>query len=724
MRTLITLLPFALASVSVGQTLFSEDFEGSPAFTLNTTDAGSTISVWNTWAINNSYTGGDGDVICIGFPFAYTIVNTPAQPVGITSPNGNYLHTASVEGIADGITCCSFGAADGLCIPADNTFSRMTNDVSTVGYSQVDFKFWWVCEGGSSYYGQVYYSTNAGGSWAATAPAQYNFQGSWTEQTLSLPDFGNQATLRFGFRFVNSVGLGAVDPGFAVDDVRIVGANTNPTSIAASVSPLTYCQGASLNVTYTITGTFNAGNMFTAELSDASGSFASPTEIGMAMTTTGGSIACVIPPSTPPGIGYRIRVVSDSPVTTGTDNGTNIIVYEAPYAGTDVSLSLCTGDDPVSMSTGGDAGGTWSGPSSVVGDMYDPATMEPGTYTYTVVGSGPCASDAATVVISELSGANAGSSASTVICKNTGIYDLFEFLGGSPDTGGTWTNPGGSPSDGMFNSAVQLGGIYTYTVNGGGSCGSDEAVVSVTLGEPGEAGPDGIWTICSDGFPVDLFDMLDVSANLTGVWFNNGIPFNGEADAGGDFLYIDYADVPCSNDTAFITLDVSQEAYAGENGTVQVCNDDPPLTLFSALTGAPQTGGTWTGPGGSPHSGTFIPGTDGFGLYTYTVDAIEPCDPDEAVLAVVLCEGGIVENHSVLPLHWLGRAADAQQVFSAAPMKNAVIEMYDASGRLVSTWSGVSSTGQLRLDTGALGSGAYTVRLRNGEGSGSVRFIQ
>jgi hypothetical protein len=146
--------------------------------------------------------------------------------------------------------------------------------------------------------------------------------------------------------------------------------------------------------------------------------------------------------------------------------------------------------------------------------------------------------------------------------------------------------------------------------------------------------------------------------------------------------------------------------------------------LFNALAGTPQPGGFWTGPGGSPHSGTFIPGADVFGLYTYTVDAIEPCDPDEAVLAVVLCEVGIGENHGATSLHWLGRAADGLQVFSMEPMKDATIEVIDASGRVVRSWSGVNNTGQLCLDTGALGGGAYIVRVRSEAGSGAVRFIQ
>lgn len=725
MRAIATLILLALATFSQAQTLFSEDFEGVPAFALNTTDANSAASVNNVWVVNDVYAGGSAESTCI-IPVTFDVPPTAGQPVGITSPNGNYLHTLSTLAQSGGIQSCCFAAADGLCTDADNVFARMTSDVSTVGAATVELKFWWLCQGGAQNYGEVYYSVNGGSAWTqATVPiAQYRNSDNWAEQTVSLPAFAGQATLRFGFRFHNAVALfGVADPGFAIDDVRIIAANTDPVSIAASLAPLTFCQGASFSTDYAITGTFNVGNMFTAQLSDAAGSFASPTAIGMAMTTTGGSIACVIPPGTPPGIGYRIRVVSDSPVATGTDNGSDIIVYEAPYAGTDGTLSVCTGDEPVSMDTGGDADGSWTGPSVVVGDVYDPATMVPGTYTYTVVGSGPCASDAATVVIDELSGANAGSSASTVICKNTGIYDLFAFLGGSPDAGGTWTSPGGGPSDGFFDSATATGGIFTYTVDGGGSCGSDEAVVSVTVGQPGNAGPDGTWTVCSDGLPVDLFDLLDVSANLTGVWFNNGIPFDGQAEAGGDLVYIDFADQPCSNDTAFITLSVSQAAYAGENSTVEVCSTDPPVVLLDALGGVPQSGGTWTGPGGSPNSGIFVPGADGFGLYTYTVPAVEPCADDEAVVAVVPCVG-ISENNGALPLAWLGRGADGAHLFSAPPVKDAIIEVIDASGRIAFARTNATVIGQLRLDPGMLNAGVYTLRVRNAGGSGVVRFIQ
>ncbi len=713
-----------MALCATAQVLFTEDFETSAAFTLNTADANSLASANNHWVVNNAYAGGSAESTCI-LPVTFDVPGTAGQPGGITSANGNYLHTLSTLAESGGIQCCCFAAADGLCTDADNIFAAMSEDVSTIGVSEVELRFWWLCQGGNQNYGEVYYSTNSGGSWAqiTTPIAQYRNADNWAEQSVVLPAFAGQATLRFGFRFHNGLALlNVADPGFAIDDVRIIGTNTDPVSISTSVAALTFCQGTSVDVSYTISGTFNAGNTFTAQLSDAAGSFASPMAIGTLSSVTGGSITCVIPPGTAPGSGYRIRVASDSPATVGSDNAADLTVFDAPYAGTGAAFSLCSGDAPVLMDPGGDEGGIWSGPSPVIGGMYDPGTMDPGAYIYTVNSTGPCASDSVGFIITEVEGANAGISTVATICKNTGIYDLFDLLDGSPDPGGAWTAPGGGPSDGQFNSNTTNGGVYTYTVDAGGSCGNDEAVVSVQVGLPGEAGPDGTWSACSSALPVDLFSLLDVSANLSGVWFNSGIPFDGTADSAGNYVYIDYADLPCANDTAFITLNVPLAAYAGENGTVEVCSTDPPFALIDALGGVPQTGGSWTGPDGEFGSGTFDPGFDAYGLYTYTVSGIEPCDDDEAVVAVVPCVG-IGEALAGSRVRWIGRGPDGSHSFIVPAVQSATMDVLDARGRVVYARVNASITGQFRLEAGSWFAGVYTLRVMSHGRIDVVRFI-
>jgi hypothetical protein len=723
---LCTILLLGLPVVASAQVLFQEDFESASQFTLNTTDANSTVNISNTWLVNDVYVGGAGLADCSGFSIDFTIPATAGQPAGINAPNGNYLHTGSLVAIQNGILNCSFGAADGFCTQPDDAFARMTTDVSTVGQGDVSLKFWWLCNGGTQNYGEVYYSINAGATWTqiTTPIAQYRNTTNWSEQTISLPVFAGQPTLRFGFRFRNGTAFfGAADPGFALDDVRIL-ANQAAT-IATALTVGSFCQGSTLSVPYTANGSFVAGNVFTAQLSDATGGFSIPVAIGSIAATTSGNIACAIPAGTLPGTGYRIRVVSSAPAVIGSDNGTDLGVLDAPDAGSSGTIDLCSGDDPVALSTGGDAGGTWSGPSPVTGGLYDPGTMDPGTYTYTVSGIPPCPADNATIIVAEVPGANAGNSMVAPICKNTGLYALFDFLEGSPDMGGTWTGPGGAPFNGIFNSDTGTPGIYTYTVDPGGACPPDEAVVTVQLGEPGDAGDGGVLTVCSSDVPVLLTDLL-VDANLNGVWYLNGAPVSASTSTPGLYTYIDFVQAPCINDTALYELVLVPAVDAGENATALICTNASATALLPLLGGNPDAGGTWTGPQGQPFSGLFQPGADAAGLYTYTVPAAPPCAAAEAVLAVVLdpCTGIVEADASAYQaLQWLGWEGE-EAVFATGRWSQATVELYDARGSKLMARAPGAFNGLLRIAVPPAGSGPYLLLVRAGASTQVVRFVR
>ncbi|HOY31439.1 MAG TPA: T9SS type A sorting domain-containing protein [Bacteroidales bacterium] len=122
-------------------------------------------------------------------------------------------------------------------------------------------------------------------------------------------------------------GTGTAGDSVYADDLQLI---YNPVLTTGTISPSSYLvdaiNGAPINIPFTLTGTMNAGNIVTAQLSDANGSFASPVTLGTLATTTSGNIAGTIPAGTLTGSGYRVRVVSSNYALTAADNGSNISI--------------------------------------------------------------------------------------------------------------------------------------------------------------------------------------------------------------------------------------------------------------------------------------------------------------------------------------------------------------------------------------------------------------
>ncbi len=245
----------------------------------------------------------------------------------------------------------------------------------------------------------------------------------------------------------------------------------------------------------------------------------------------------------------------------------------------------------------------------------------------------------------------AGVGGDRILCFNDPATELFSLLTDAPDEGGSWFSPDGLAFSGTFNPATDAQGVYVYLVTDGPDCPGDTTQLVISLIEcPGpcdaNAGPDASVSICSSQAALSLATLLN--GDLGGTWTNPaGLVFSGviepAIDAAGTYAYVVGASDECAGDTALVSVSLINAPDAGASAQVVVCDSGEPINCLAELGGNPSTNGSWTGPNGTPFSGTFDPDVDAPGVYTYLVSGTPPCADDLATLVIVVqncCDAG------------------------------------------------------------------------------------
>lgn len=329
MRYLVLLTVMLMAATHHAQQtiqLLSEDFNGvGNLFQLNTTSLGAPYGN-NSWIVNNHYSG------------APNYPNTPSQ-------NGTgYLH---IHDQADPSQNANWDPSSW----SDN-FLELVSGFCTKSLTDVKVTFSWLCEGNTNSFGSFYYSLD-GGSWVKAGQTKYNNQGAWTAELIQDSAWEDQANVRIGFRWLNQFG-GTTNSSFAIDNIVVVGTYdnvNNPVTLNITVSPDSVCPGDNVIVFYSISDTLCPGQ-YRFELSDASGSFVSPLNLGFVNLgfTTNGAVAISMPANTAVGSCYRIRMVRTTPAPTIVGMGSTCIqVMSCP-------LDITTHRPAVTMGSGNGQG--------------------------------------------------------------------------------------------------------------------------------------------------------------------------------------------------------------------------------------------------------------------------------------------------------------------------------------------------------------------------------
>jgi gliding motility-associated-like protein len=302
------------------------------------------------------------------------------------------------------------------------------------------------------------------------------------------------------------------------------------------------------------------------------------------------------------------------------------------------------------LESGVSRNGTFNPTPAQMVDQYqnDDDQLGDFTTTYTVV-DGEC-SDSVELTIRVVEDADAGEDGSVTLNENDDPVNLFDYLGGSPDEGGTW-----SSGNGIFDPSTDEPGTFTYSI-GTESCMDTAAVIVTVTSDPTDpcsavdAGSPGLGVVCSADvqavFPSNdeirkyYLNLLDPGVARNGTFSPTpaqmAAQFQNDEDGLGDFTTTyTIVDGECS-DSVSLTIRVVEDVDAGEDGSITLNENGDPVNLFNYLGGTPDEGGTW-----SPGDGTFDPATDEPGTFTYSIGS-ESC-LDTAIVTVTVtsdpCEG-------------------------------------------------------------------------------------
>ncbi len=434
-----------------------------------------------------------------------------------------------------------------------------------------------------------------------------------------------------------------------------------------AVSPAV-CAGATLSVPFTAAGTFAAGNVFTAQLSDAAGSFAAPVAIGTLASTSSGTIAATVPAATAGGSGYRVRVVSSNPAVTGTDNGSAITITALP---TITMLSPASGPVGTSVTI---TGTNFSG-ATVVRFGDSPASsfvVNSATSITAIVAPGTITS---TVRVSTACGSAFSSTPFVVLTAPTTVADSYSTPQGVTLTGNVLTNDLGTnprailitrPANGTL--VLNPDGSFTYVPNAGFTGTDTFTYYACNQGAPLVCGNPATVTISVLRIaPVTVADSYTTPAGtpLTGNVLTNDLgtnprailinrPANGTLvlNPDGSFRYVPNAGFTGTDTFTYYACDPNLPLLCGNPATVSITvTRVAPTTVADSYTtpqGVTLTGNVLTNDLGTnprailinrPANGTlvlnpngsfsYVPNTGFSGTDTFTYYA---CDPNMPLL--------------------------------------------------------------------------------------------
>ncbi len=230
------------------------------------------------------------------------------------------------------------------------------------------------------------------------------------------------------------------------------------------VSSLT---GDSVQVTFSSIGTFNAGNTYSLQLSDVSGSFSTPLTIGSVSSQSNTGTIHAFVPAGIVNASYRLRIQSSNPAINGLDT-TNLLVHAGIELTASVLQPACpdsTGEIDLTVIGGsGTLQYDWSNGET----SADLNSLAAGTYSVTVTDFAGCSNDSS-FQIHAIPAFNVVQTIEAVSCHSGNDGEISVVVnGGTAPYAISWTGNGINQT-GLTADSLEAGN-YNLTITDANNC--------------------------------------------------------------------------------------------------------------------------------------------------------------------------------------------------------------------------------------------------------------
>lgn len=329
----------------------------------------------------------------------------------------------------------------------------------------------------------------------------------------------------------------------------------------------------------------------------------------------------------------KINLTFETQLNPGTDN-------DSTFCNTKSAINLFS-----VLDGSPNTGGTWADNNftgALNNGIFDATKVSPGTYrfTYTIPATTNCPARSAVVNITVVARPNAGQNTSASVCNSAGTVNILNLLGGSPQSGGTWTNNNGAGT--LSGNNLNISGVpngtytYTYTLPATIYCPGTNSILTLTIIAQPFAGGNGSISVCQSAGPLNLFTVLTGSPDQGGTWIDNAntgkmspsgiLTITGLSAATYTFKYTINV-TGCPKSDATVTVNVIKQNSAGTGRDTLICSTTL-FNLFNLLNGH-STGGTWADVSNTGRLSGSNFNTVGIsaGSYTfrYSVNSVSPC---------------------------------------------------------------------------------------------------